>query len=417
MSRKYTTRQGDTLKSVAIRFDGSTQNLANIKKANSQVVDPNRIPPGMLLSIPVIPGVAPVPPAAPLVGGDKDEIAIEINGELLTQWENVDLVLSMDEIGSTFQLSKPWNPTDEEQKSLYKPFQYQDLVVSIGGQKQITGTLIKSSFVGGASAKRLSLTGYSIPGVLADVTSSPENYPLEWVDKNIEFIAKALVEEFGITVKITGEKGPKFKKVKMEPTQRISQFLMKLAKQRGLLLASDSEGSLLFQNAGTGESHASLIDGNFPIDGSRNRSVTYDGQKRYKTITALGDGWSEKDMVSGKGVIEDPTISVSRSLVVSMPDIIVGQLKSSAASYLGRLIASSIQYQVPIVGWRDREGRLWQPNTTVTYKADDMMVYKETELLIRKVQLSKRVGALTASLTLVYPEAYNGEIRTTWPWN
>jgi hypothetical protein len=45
------------------------------------------------------------------------------------------------------------------------------------------------------------------------------------------------------------------------------------------------------------------------------------------------------------------------------------------------------------------------------------MVYEETELLIREVQYTRAPETETTSLSLVFPECYNGEVRERFPWD
>jgi prophage tail gpP-like protein len=85
---------------------------------------------------------------------------------------------------------------------------------------------------------------------------------------------------------------------------------------------------------------------------------------------------------------------------------------------VGRMVANVVSYTVDgLPGWRDPHGNLWRPNTTVVLEAPGVMVYKETELMIRSVRLTQTAAIETASLELVLPGVFGGEMPTSLPWD
>lgn len=417
MPRQYKAKQGDTLANIAAIHDGSTQNLANIKKANPQVQDPNNVTGGTIVTIPDIPGVTDrgEPPAAPLVGGDEDLVTIKIAGALVPQWEDISVTRSIDAFG-TYRASRPWDITSDDDRDRYRPYQYRTVAVNIGSDKVITGILLSVTPSAAPGKNSIGVAGYSLPGILSDCTPSPSSYPLRWTNAALDIIAERLCEGYSIAVEVAADIGPAFQRAAMKPTEKILPYLIKLGKQRGVLISDTPDGALLLQTAPAGGSSASLNGGKYPAAGPT--QVTYDGQKRFSTVTALCDGWWADFLgQSSKSIFEDSSMPVARHLVTQMPDTQAGMLADAAQSYHGRLLAESISYRVPVVSWRNQDGELWQPGTIVTYKDPGAMIYSETDLLIRSVQYERRANVLSAVLTLVLPEAYNGGIRDSYPWD
>jgi len=66
--------------------------------------------------------------------------------------------------------------------------------------------------------------------------------------------------------------------------------------------------------------------------------------------------------------------------------------------------------------WRDPAGNLWRPNTKIRLKAPRAMVYEYTDLLIRTVTLQQTADSETASLQVVFPEAFSGAVPRAFPW-
>lgn len=81
------------------------------------------------------------------------------------------------------------------------------------------------------------------------------------------------------------------------------------------------------------------------------------------------------------------------------------------------MFGNMVSYVVEgIPTWRDPKGNLWRPNTTITLKAPEAMIYRETEFLIRNVTLRQDAQSKTATLGLVLPGAFSGETPSRLPF-
>ena len=74
-------------------------------------------------------------------------------------------------------------------------------------------------------------------------------------------------------------------------------------------------------------------------------------------------------------------------------------------------------YSIRVATWRDPDGALWAPNTTITLLAPGAMVYKEYEFVIRAVEFEGNRAARVATLELVIPGSFSGKIPEVLPWD
>ena len=283
----------------------------------------------------------------------------------------------------------------------------------------MSGTVISHSPETAANKNEMTISGYSLPGILADVNIPPTMYPFEVDGLTLQQIAENVSRPHGITVKFLADPGPAFEdgeKIDIQPTQSIYAFLIGLARQRGLVISSNVQGALIFQGTTTEAATETIRAGEQPFVKS---GATYNGQSRFSEIIALG---TEAIAGAGEsGSIEDPTMlaeNISRPKVIKAQDTNSGNLKQAAIAQYGRDLAQSTGYTVTVLGWRrPSDNVLWKDNTKIVYQNPGDMVYTETEFLIRNVKFIKGPNTEITELTLVFPEAYSGEIRKDFPWD
>ncbi len=119
----------------------------------------------------------------------------------------------------------------------------------------------------------------------------------------------------------------------------------------------------------------------------------------------------------GKGLDSGGFINEYRPLSCKFNDTERADAPDSAKAKMGRMFANLVSYTIDdLPTWRDPSGKLWNPNTSLTLLAPGAMIYKQSELLIREVRLRQSNDKLSASLNLVLPGAFSGEIPTDLPW-
>jgi len=116
--------------------------------------------------------------------------------------------------------------------------------------------------------------------------------------------------------------------------------------------------------------------------------------------------------------VKNPRLTnVLRPFTFSPNDTLFGDNKAAVEAKMGRMFANAIAYSINIPSWRDPNGNLWQPNTTIKIKAPGAMIYNLFEFLIREVFYSRTATQETVTLILVLPGVFKGLIPEAFPWD
>lgn len=377
---------------------------------------------------------------------DQDVVKILIEGEEFSAWPSIDIVRGVDSMAA-IEFTAPFEADRAEFRELFRPFTFKDVEVRVTpGEEQGTsagtlaaavgavdeilgnldastifkGTLVGVSPVSDPSSSTVSVTAYSLPGVLQDCTAPGSALPIEFAGLKLDVIAKAVGDAFGIDVLFDANPGAVFDKVKLDVEQKLFDFLSNLAKQRDVVVSSTRGGELLFQQATKfGKPVALLSEGFQPVV---NVTATFAPQEYFSEITAhITRRKRRKGKPARKGskyTEDNPNLLALRPLSFKVPDTDDADAPTAAAAKLGRMFANVASYRVDLATWRDPQGDLWEPNTTVSLDAPNAMIYGPFEFLIRTVTLHQDAENSSASLDLVLPGTFGGGLSALdrLPW-
>jgi prophage tail gpP-like protein len=254
-----------------------------------------------------------------------------------------------------------------------------------------------------------------LPGVLNDCTppaSAPDK--LEFNKQGLSDIANSLAAPFGLSVEFKADQGAIFERVAIKSDQTVFAFLTELAIQRNLILANDERGKLIvWQSVTVGNPVARLQQGESPL---MSVSPFFSPQEYYSHITGI-----EPVAVGSQGsqfTVKNPRLlGVTRPLTFIAPDTNDSNIKAAVDAKASRMFGNLVSYSIKVSTWRDSFGNLWQPNTTINLLAPDSMIYNEFEFIIRSVEFQSNSTTKTATLNLVLPGSFSGEIPDNLPWD
>ena len=407
---KYTVIADDTFESIARKKYGTEVDAILIRSANPGLAEP--LTEGVVIVVPDRPESPTIPPLlAPFQ--TENEVSVAINGTRFRFWETVRVNRAIDSMDS-LEFTAPFEVDNAEFRDTFRPFSYDRAEVSVGGNPLFTGTILIPLPTMAAEKKTVSVSAYSLPGVLNDCPVPASSFPSIGFDgQNLEAIAKAVTAPFGLTVVFADEPGPVFERVALEPTKKVFEFLSDLARKRNLIVSSTPGGELLFQRAiASGKPVARLSQGDAPLI-----SVTpqFAPQEYYSHVTGLQPEGPSED--GSQFTVKNPRLEgVIRPFTFQAEDTDKGNVKAAVEAKAARMFANVASYSINVSGWRDSQGSLWQPNTTMTLFAPGAMIYSEYEFLIRSVALARSGNRESTSLNLVIPEAFRGEIPEALPW-
>lgn len=354
----------------------------------------------------------PFNPFAPKI--DPDEISVSIGGTTFRGWSDLEVTLGLDR-HSTAGFVAPFDSERPEVRQTFRPFEFPDLDITIGGKPLFSGTLVDVVPRVDANSKTITVSAYSKPAVLEDSTAPASLVPLESNNLGLRQIATRLASAFGLGVVFEADEGARFSRVAPDTSDRVQTFLTKLAQQRGLVISSTPDGELLFRRATTtGSPVVKLEQGKAPL---MSVTPTFDPQSYYSEITGYAS--AKRGRAGSKHTEQNTRLAggALRAMAFALDDTEKADAPDAVKAKLGRMFGNMVSYVAEVPTWRDPKGGLWEPNTTLTVKAPDAMIYRETELLIRDVVLRQSATSRTASLGLVLPSAFSGEIPSRLPWD
>lgn len=404
----YEVKDGDTLRDIAIRVYGTEQKANDIQKANPGLGSVLKA--GTKLITPSA-GLPNSPSGAP--ADNPDEVALIINGERYRFWTEITIERAIDSI-DTISFSAPFDHETAGFKDTFRPFSYQPIQVTAGGAPLFTGTMVGIQPNVTPDFKSIDVSGYATCGVLSDCHMPASALPIEYNNLNLQQIATQMLEPFGLVAVFVDDPGAAFERVACEPTQTVIDFLTDLANQRGLVVGSDQDGNLLFQKSvGAGLPLARFEQGTSPLTAV---VPFFNPQDYYSHITGF-----ESVEVGNKGsqftAVNDRLEGVLRPHNFNPVDSEGGAIKEAVNAKLGRMFGNMAGYRITVPTWRDPNGELWTPNTTVTLTAPDAMIYSEYEFIVRAVTLEATRDTKVATLDLAMPGIFSGELPERLPWD
>lgn len=409
MSTTLSTLPGDTFERISRRVYGVETFGELIRKANPGVSEP--LTTGTSLIIPDAPDT-PSDQIQNAPSDNLDEVSLFIDGQLFSVWQEITITRSMDTI-DVIDLNAPFQQDDPVFRETFKPLSFKPLQVNVGGQPLFTGTMVSVDPQLSVQQKTVTASGYGTPGVLGDCSPSANSFPIEFDEVDLRGITESLIAPFGLTAEFTSEPNTPFERVSPQPSQRILDFIINLAQQRGLLVASTETGKLLFQKEIEPEPPvARLEQGSSPL---MTVSPVFDPQTYFSHVTGIE--WVIVGIEGNQYTVENPRLkNVVRPTTFTINDTQGGDVQETVEAKIGRMLANVVSYSARVATWRDVNGELWKPNTLITLTAPGAMVYQEYTLLIRSVTFNVTATQRTATLELVLPGSFRGEIVEAFPW-
>lgn len=342
-----------------------------------------------------------------------DDVALLINGREFAFWSELELHLSLDSY-SQLSFRAPFEPARSEFRETFEPFSYKPLQVTLGGKPLFNGTLIGVNPKTDADSRTVEVTGYSLPGVLHDCDAPGVSLPIVFRKMDLRAITKKLTEPFGIGVEFRDPPGSPFDLVRLACNESIQKFLANLAYQRGLVISNTEFGDVLFwRTIAPGKPVVTFAEGTPPVTDVEAR---FNAQDYFSEITGYAKGSRRRR--GAKYTLQNPWLrSPLRCKSFTLEDTERGDAPDATRAKAGRMFGNMVTYTVSdLPTWRDPHDALWAPNTTLLLTAPGAMVYEQTELCVRRVALKQSAERRSATLELVLPGSFSGEVPASLPW-
>ncbi len=341
----------------------------------------------------------------------SEKISLLINGQRFQFWQNVEFNLSFDSIDK-FGFTTPFDADNVKFRENFQPLTYSSVQIRLNDEPILNGIIAPKSC--SIASKNLSLGGYSNPGVLNDLPIPIDKFPLEFKNQDLRQIAATAASYYDIPVKFSASPGASFSPlVSPAPGEKILAFLIKLAQKRSLLVSNTQAGELEFFIPGVSQTVTPLIQGEPPL---ADVSASFNEQQMFSSVTGLGAAEAGRDPESFTIKLL-ALFGINRPFIYTVSEAKGAELQAAVKFKAGRLFASAIPIKAEVSTWRGINNKIWTPGDFISLRAPNIYFYNETRLMIRNATFSQDAGTETASLDLVFPGVYSGELPQKMPWS
>lgn len=406
----YKVLSGDTLQNISRKIYGNENQVSLLKNANPDLSD--TLVPGTTIITPNNPS-DPQNKVQLINTENEDEISLLINGKIFKHFLGLLIIKSMDKIDS-IEFDAPMESDNIEFKKTFKPFSFSDIKLYVGSELIFNGTMLDISPNTDTNQKIISVSAYAKCGVLNDCNpSSNQLDSLEFNEVKLSQIANSLIKPFGIKAIFKDSEGAVFERVAIEPDGNILSFLIELANKRELIISSDENGDLVFQKSiSSGNIVASLQQNQSPVSAI---NTNFNSQNYYSHISGIEP--IEVGLDGSKFTVKNELLKDKfRPFTYRVKDTEASDIKKAVNMKYGKMLGEVVSYDVALIGWRDKNNKLFEPNTFISLYSPDNMIYTDYKFLIKSVVLQLGNDNKTTKINIVIPESYSGNIPKVLPW-
>lgn len=338
-----------------------------------------------------------------------DIVTLETGGKIFQGWEQLSINRALESGADGFSFVAANDSDNQDIKSSFKPYEYQECKVKIDGELILTGNIDIPSFDFSSSGKNINIQGRSKTGVLIDCSYDGNSY--QFRNMTLKDIAYQVCLPFGINVNCLNNSGNILESI-LEPGQTPFEFLSVLAQANSLLISNDTSGNLLIYKPNVSQAPVqNIIEGK---DNFLSGSSSFDGQSRFSKIKMNVQQDGSNNI---QGIAIDNFITKYRPIIINGSETDGANVTKAAEWKRAQMLASSIGLSVVMVGLRTPSGALYSPGQIVTLKSPSLHIYKETTFLIAESNYTIDSSGKMTSLRLVFPSTYTGEMPKEMPWD
>jgi prophage tail gpP-like protein len=400
----YTVRPGDTLDGIAIRLLGSkapAPTLFQINRAQIKSGSPERLAAGERLVVPDQ-MIAAAKRASRKAPRDPNDVAVEVNGIEYGGWETIRIFRSLETASAAFDLgvTDKWQPGEEP----WPIFDLDRVRVFVGADVLVDGYVDSVSYSLDGSSHGMTVSGRDRTADLIDCSAVAR--PGTFVNKRIEESARILAEPFGVEVVADVDTGAPIPKFTLMPGERVHEAIARAAIAKNLIVTVASGGRLALTRSGSRRAVDAIVEGRNLLRGDTSATSA----ERYSEYIVEGQA-AGQGKAAMRATYRDPAVTRYRPLMLSAEQKASAEYLRSRAEYEARIRAARARGGTVVVsGWRQSDGRLWEPNRIVAARAPSLGLTED--LLIADVALDLSPGSgRTTTLRLVRPDAYVSELE------
>lgn len=349
---------------------------------------------------------------------DAEVVSVRVNGRIFEDWNSAQVTRSMTAAAASFAVAASWWLPRPGEPLFARPGDA--LTVEIGGVPVITGYIDAIDSTTEPEKAGVRISGRSKAGDLVDCDAIVKSQQLRGLD--LLAIARTLCKPFGIGVAVDPgiSVGKKFDLVEIEQGETVDAVLVRLARERGLLKWSTSDGGVVFGRGSRGRAAVALVQRlgpmGEPVAGNNVLTVTgkFSMSGRFSQVIVKGQSKWDLDAPALKsaqprGRATDAGVARYRPKVINAENAATSSDMQKRAEWeVARRLGAATQVTASVDGWRQTpDGDLWDVGLTARVVSD--MLNIDADMLVTAVSFRVDGAALRADLTLEPPEAHTPE--------
>jgi prophage tail gpP-like protein len=336
------------------------------------------------------------------------DLTLRVEGEEVKGWTATQIVRSLDDIASSFDLQIASKNTNTPPPAALVGGAFVEILY---GEKLVLSGYIDVFNASYASASTtLSVNGRSKAGDLVDCTSIKPGKKTggSWRKTLGLTIAQDICDPFGIEVSSDVGPLPKESYFKLEEGESCFSALDRMAKDYGLRLRSDPDGSIVFTKAGLN------ILSDVVIETAKNvlaGGISVDMTERFSDYLFKGQRAATKDTngsaVNSSHLIQDEGVARYRPLVLEKDRLVKQRAEWERNVRAGKSFQLSYDVINPddvSLSWEMGSHGLWEPGAVVTV-IDPFLGINDLFIVTNATLVRDDAGTRT-SLKLSFPDAY-----------
>lgn len=313
---------------------------------------------------------------------DSEELTIKTGGQTIGGWEHFSVTRGIELCPSICEINLTERAPTQVGKAIVTPFSPCEAFLS--EDKILTGFIDIYQPNYDADNHAVSIACRSKTEDVVDCSVDVEQLKAWSIAAgSVQRAAQMLCDPYGITVKVPDgdeELDPRYP-IAIQPGMTCYQLIEEMCRQTRMLVWDDSDGNLILTKGsavGSKRAGSALVEGKNILTGAARHS----GDQRFQKVKVVSQYWY--DDTSGPHNAYEYTATdnqVPRPRMIILPIQIVSPdrkwVQQRAEWEVSRRYGRSRAVRVVVVGWRDGNDKLWQPNTMVNVQAPELKISED----------------------------------------
>ena len=332
---------------------------------------------------------------------DQNRVTLVCNGLEFSGWLSVRIESSLQSLCRAAQVSATRQAGEND---LTASINVGDAAtVRIGDDTVITGWITSKNTEYSATSVNVSVTIKS-KTIDLEECSIPVDKPHQWgTAVKLNQLVQQLAALYGVSCVFAQDNGTCTFQLDMNST--VGDAIVKLLRDKSLLVSDDAEGRLVIAKAGgAGHAASGLQTGVNVLSSSRQQ----DAGNIFRTYAVLGQSTNPDSNISGgnslKGTATNSAVRNRTKVWVESGNRTQRDLNSRAQNLMFNAIGNADKLSYEVQGWRQSDGSLWRVNQLV--KVDDEYFNVHQDLLVSRVSMSIGSSGTTTELDVIAPDAF-----------